>query len=66
MKITELLTEKEIQEIYSKNYYGIINTDQIEYHIEKHILELEIKDYMLYKIYEQLEAIKIIMENTNE
>lgn len=64
MKINELLTEKEIKNIES--YYGIINLNQLEMELEKHVLEMEISDFILYQISTNIEIMKNTIEQIKE
>lgn len=64
MKVNELLSKEEIEKI--ENWYGIINLEKIAMQLEKHVLEMEIKDFILYLIWTEIENKKIQINDIKE
>lgn len=64
MKVNELLTKEEIEKI--ENWCGIINVEQTAMQLEKHVLEMEIKDFILYQIWTELEIMRYTINEIKE
>ena len=64
MKINEILTKEELEKI--ENWYGIINVEQTAMQLEKHVLEMEVKDFILYQIWTELETMRYTINEIKE
>lgn len=61
MKINEILTEKELKDCMT---WGLVySVDDIEISLARHYPEMEVKDYLLFRILMELQEIKQNGEN---